>query len=87
MSPLHASDKALAQFPSTLLVTCEYDVLRDEGEDFAARLIRAGVDVTAVRWLGSLHGFLVNESLSASACAQACIDMVAQYMRRGFEGD
>ena len=87
VSPLHASDKALAQFPPTLLVTCEYDVLRDEGEDFAARLIRAGVDVTAVRWLGSLHGFLVNESLSASTCAQACIDMVAQYMRRGFEGD
>ena len=87
VSPLQASSKILAQFPPTLLVTCEYDVLRDEGEDFAARLIRAGVDVTAVRWLGSLHGFLVNESLSASPSAQACIDMVAQYIKRGFEGD
>jgi acetyl esterase len=87
VSPLQATDKTLAQFPPTLLVTCEYDVLRDEGEDFAARLIRAGVDVTAVRWLGSLHGFLVNESLSASASAQACLAMVGQYIRRGFKGD
>jgi acetyl esterase len=85
VSPLRAHDAVLAQFPPTLLLTCEYDVLRDEGELFAARLVHAGVDVTAVRWLGSLHGFLVNESLSsASACA--CIDMVAQYVRRGFEG-
>lgn len=84
VSPLFATDDVLARFPSTLVVTCEYDVLRDEGERFAARLRRANVDVTAVRWLSSLHGFLVTESLSASASAQACLDMVAQYIRRQF---
>ncbi|WP_446743326.1 alpha/beta hydrolase [Silvibacterium acidisoli] len=85
VSPPNASAEMLAQFPPTLLVTCEYDVLRDEGEQFAARLVHAGVEVTAVRWLGALHGFLVTESLSASSSAQACIDTIAQYIRRGFE--
>jgi len=84
VSPLRARDAALSLFPPTLVVTCEYDVLCDDGELFAACLVRAGIDVTAVRWLGSLHGFLVTESLSASASAQTCIDMVALYIRRGF---
>jgi acetyl esterase/lipase len=85
ISPLYAADEILAQFPPTLLVTCEYDVLRDEGESFAARLIRAGVDVTAVRWLGSLHGFMVNDALSSSTSAQSCIAMVGQYIKHGFK--
>jgi acetyl esterase len=85
VSPLQAANEIFAQFPPTLLITCEYDVLRDEGEQFAAHLIRAGVDVTALRWLGALHGFLVTESLSASTSAQTCIDAIAQYLRRAFE--
>lgn len=84
VSPLRAADEALAQFPPSLIVTCEYDVLRDEGEQFAGRLIQCGVDVAAVRWLGSLHGFLVTDALADSASAHACIDLVAQYVRRGF---
>ncbi len=84
VSPLRAADQLLAQFPPTLIVTCEYDVLRDEGEKFAARLIAAGVNVAAVRWLGALHGFLVTESLASSVSARICIDMIAQYILRGF---
>lgn len=84
VSPLRASRDALSRFPPTLLITCEYDILRDEGEQFAARLIDAGVEVTAVRWLGSLHGFLVTESLAASASAEACLDVIAGYLRKGY---
>lgn len=84
-SPLQAASELLSRFPPTLLITCEYDVLREEGEQLAARLIAAGVDVTAVRWLGALHGFLVTESLAASPSAQTCIDMVARYIRRAFD--
>lgn len=87
VSPLQAEKARLAQFPPTLLVSCEYDVLRDEGESFVASLQDAGVNVTAARWLGSLHGFLVNESLSGSTSARTCIEMVAQYIRRGFGKD
>lgn len=84
-SPLRADEKLLAQCPPTMIVTCEYDVLRDEGEEYAARLAGAGVDVTAVRWLGSLHGFLVTESLAGSTSAQACIDTVAEYIKGRLE--
>jgi acetyl esterase len=82
VSPLNAHDAMLSQSPPTLIVTCEYDVLRDEGEQFAARLVASGVEVTAIRWLGALHGFLVTESLAASTSAQTCIDAVAAYLRR-----
>ena len=54
VSPLRAD---LARFPPTLLVTAEHDILRDQGEAFAAKLAEAGVDVTGWRTLGTMHGF------------------------------
>ncbi|MBS1822242.1 MAG: alpha/beta hydrolase [Acidobacteria bacterium] len=80
VSPLYAGEAAFAAFPPTLIVSCEYDILRDEAEQMAARLVRAGVEVVAVRWLGVLHGFVVNEALSGSAAAKACVNFVAQHL-------
>jgi acetyl esterase len=81
-SPLRAGVESFRAFPPTLIVTCEYDVLRDQGEALALELIQADVDVTAVRWLGALHGFLVTEDLLRGPAAQRCLDFVAQYCRR-----
>lgn len=47
----------LGTLPPTLVVTAEHDPLRDEGEELARRLAEAGVEVTASRYLGQLHGF------------------------------
>lgn len=80
-SPLRASSEMLAGFPPTLILTCEYDILRDEGEQLAALLTESGVEVTAVRWLGALHGFLVTERLSCSRSAMSCIAWIAQFCR------
>lgn len=55
VSVLHAP--GLAAFPPVHLTTCEHDVLRDQGEAFAAALAEAGVDVTAQRALGMVHSF------------------------------
>lgn len=55
ISPLLAKD--LAGMPKTLIQTAEFDVLRDEAEDYAEKLAEAGVDVECVRYNGMIHAY------------------------------
>jgi acetyl esterase len=57
VSPLLGDDGALAKSPPTHVVTVETDVLRDEGEAYAARLASLGVPTTLRRYEGMFHGF------------------------------
>jgi acetyl esterase len=56
--PLRASDNILKKFPPTLVVLAHFDVLYDEGVEFAKRLERVGVPVKTVTY-ESVHGFMV----------------------------
>ena len=63
-SPLRASDEQLAGLPPAFVLVDEADVLRDEGEAYAARLRAAGVAVTTVRYDGITHDFMMLNPLS-----------------------
>ncbi len=54
-SPLHTDN--LSGLPPTVILTAEHDVLRDEGEAYAARLQEADVKVNLKRYSGQMHGF------------------------------
>jgi acetyl esterase len=59
VSPLLAPDEMLSGLPETLIISCGDDLLGEEAEKYAYRLIEAGVTVTAKRFLDSQHGFVV----------------------------
>jgi acetyl esterase len=50
--------ESLERLPSALIVTCEFDPLRDEGRAFADRLAEAGVPTTHIEEKGMIHGYL-----------------------------
>ncbi|MER7718566.1 alpha/beta hydrolase [Streptomyces flaveolus] len=70
-SPLHATDDDLACLPPALVITAEADVLRDEGETYAARLRRSGVPVASIRYHGTVHGFVLFDALRDTEAAKA----------------
>jgi len=67
LSPLNAEDHS--DLPAALVVTAEFDPLRDEGEAYGARLKAAGVDVEVMRCDGLVHDFLATAPLFSSSGA------------------
>jgi acetyl esterase len=54
-APLRSAN--FADLPAAVILTAEHDVLRDEGELYATRLLKAGVPVRHQRFVGQMHGF------------------------------
>jgi acetyl esterase len=86
-SPLRASDEQLAGLPPALVIVDEADVLRDEGEAYAARLRRAGVAVTAVRYAGITHDFMMLNPLSATHATRAAVAQAIAVLRDALHTD
>ncbi|GAB1332411.1 alpha/beta hydrolase [Streptomyces sennicomposti] len=80
-SPLRATTEQLAGLPPALVITAEADVLRDEGEAYANKLRQAGVPVTAVRYQGVIHDFVMLDALRETQAAGAAIDQAVATLR------
>ncbi|RPF38806.1 alpha/beta hydrolase [Streptomyces sp. TLI_185] len=80
-SPLRASTEQLTGLPPALVITGEADVLRDEGEAYANKLREAGVPVTAVRYQGIIHDFVMLNALRETHAAEAAISQAISTLR------
>ena len=83
-SPLRATIDQLRFLPPALVITAEADVLRDEGEAYANKLRAAGVAVTAVRYQGIIHDFVMLNALRDTHAAEAAINQAVHTLRVAF---
>jgi acetyl esterase len=76
VSPLHAPD--LTGLPPALVITAEFDVLFEDGHEYAARLMEAGVPVTYRTYAGVPHGFVTMPRLTR--LSDHALDLMAAEM-------
>jgi acetyl esterase len=83
-SPNRATVEQVTGLPPTLLFVDEADVLRDEGEAYAAKLRMAGVPVTTLRYDGVVHDFMLLNAMSEAKATRAAIAQATAFLREAF---
>jgi acetyl esterase len=86
-SPNQATVEQLGGLPPTVVLVDEADVLRDEGEAYAAKLRAAGVPVTTVRYDGICHDFMMLDPLSQTNATRAAIGQATALFRSAFDSE
>lgn len=84
--PLVASPLQLNDLPPALVITAECDLLRDQGEAYARKLRRAGVETGSTRYNGTLHDFMVLNALAASPPARGATAQAIAMLRAALYG-
>lgn len=82
VSPLQATVKELQDLPPALIITAENDVLRDEGEEYAKKLMQAGVEVTATRYIGTIHDFVMLNPIEDTLATRSAISQVISALKK-----
>lgn len=82
VSPLQASIEQLSGLPPGLLINGENDVLCDEGEAYALKLLRAGVRMTAVRYHGTIHDFVMLNPITNDPAPRGAIEQASQMLKQ-----
>lgn len=85
VSPINASLEELKDLPSAFIITDENDVLRDEGEAYADKLMQAGNNVVAVRYKGTIHDFMMLDGLADTCPAKAAVKQTINVLKKTFQ--
>lgn len=83
-SPLQATVEQLKGLPPALIIFDEHDVLLNEGEAYARKLMQAGVPTTAVRFLGTVHDFVMLDPLKNTPETRGAIDLAICTLKKVF---
>jgi acetyl esterase len=86
VSPLQASIEQLKGLPPALIINGEFDVLRDEGEAYAHKLMEAGVPVRAVRYHGTIHDFVMLNPITNTPATRGAIEQASDMLKKTFSG-
>jgi acetyl esterase len=84
VSPLRATPEELTGLPPALVIVDQNDILRDQGEAYAAKLRDADVPTACVRFNGTMHDFMMLDALRDTESTRAAIAMAASAFRRAF---
>lgn len=82
VSPLQASIDELRDLPPALIINGEFDVLREEGEAFAHKLIDARVEVKGVRYHSTIHDFVMLNPISDTPAARGAIEQACYVLKK-----
>jgi acetyl esterase len=84
-SPLAATLEQLKGLPPALVIVDENDILRDEGEQYAKKLIQAGVAVTPIRVLATHHDYALLNALADTPATRITIQIVSEKLAEALE--
>jgi acetyl esterase len=82
VSPLQASIEQLKGLPPALVINGENDVLCDEGEAYARKLLEAGIRVTAVRYHGTIHDFVMLNAIADDPAPRGAIEQASLMLKK-----
>ncbi|MFZ4189157.1 alpha/beta hydrolase [Streptomyces pseudogriseolus] len=86
-SPLRATLEDLRGLPPAFVVVDENDVLRDEGEAYARKLVRAGVPTTSIRYNATLHDFMMLNPVRGTQASTAAVEQAVRVLRKALGTD
>jgi len=78
--PLKATVDQLKDFPETMIMTAETDVLSSEGEQFGEKLSKANVKCFVIRMLKTIHGFVSLDQTDSGVACRVGMDVSMNFL-------